>query len=85
MNLRDYIGDTRTESLPPGFLKSIKIKYRHEASHVFPRAAPVSRENENVEEQNVATETSDGNVEQKEEEKTSEEKEDKGLPVSDKR
>lgn len=36
MNLKDYIGDTRTDSLPPGFLKSIKIKYKQEASHVFP-------------------------------------------------
>ena len=40
MNLGDYIGDTRTDSLPPGFLKSIKIKYRHEASHVFAGLRP---------------------------------------------
>ncbi len=40
MNLGDYIGDTRTDSLPPGFLKSIKIKYRHEASHVFAGLQP---------------------------------------------
>ncbi|KAK3730031.1 hypothetical protein QZH41_009539 [Actinostola sp. cb2023] len=37
MDLIDLIGDTRTESLPPGFLRSIKIKYRQEASHVFPK------------------------------------------------
>jgi hypothetical protein len=44
MNLRDYIGDTRTDSLPPGFLKSIKIKYRHEASHVFAGLQPLQNE-----------------------------------------
>ena len=41
MNLGDYIGDTRTESLPPGFLKSVKIKYRHEASNVFAGLRPI--------------------------------------------
>ena len=45
MNLGDYIGDTRTDSLPPGFLKSIKIKYRHEASHVFAGLQPWNNEN----------------------------------------
>ena len=50
MNLAEYIGDTRTDSLPPGFLKSIKIKYRHEASHVFPRQREVvSRESQEKE------------------------------------
>jgi hypothetical protein len=44
MNLGDYIGDTRTDSLPPGFLKSIKIKYRHEASHVFAGLKPWTNE-----------------------------------------
>ena len=37
MDLIDLIGDARTDSLPPGFLRSIKIKYRQEASHVFPK------------------------------------------------
>ena len=35
MNLQEYIGDTKTDSLPPGFLKAMKIKYRHEKSKVF--------------------------------------------------
>lgn len=37
MDLIDLIGDSRTDSLPPGFLRSIKIKYKQEASHVFPK------------------------------------------------
>ncbi|XP_031574365.1 uncharacterized protein LOC116308131 [Actinia tenebrosa] len=39
MDLIDLIGDSRTDSLPPGFLRSIKIKYKQEASHVFPKDA----------------------------------------------
>lgn len=37
MDLIDLIADSKTDSLPPGFLRSIKIKYRQEASHVFPK------------------------------------------------
>ena len=40
MDLIDLIGDTRTESLPAGFLRSIKMKYKHEASQVFPPGTP---------------------------------------------
>lgn len=37
MDLIDLIADSKTDSLPAGFLRSIKIKYRQEASHVFPK------------------------------------------------
>lgn len=37
MDLIDLIGDSRTDSLPAGFLRSIKIKYRQENSNVFPK------------------------------------------------
>lgn len=40
MDLIDLIGDTRTDSLPPGFLRSIKLKYKQEASRVFPPGKP---------------------------------------------
>lgn len=40
MDLIDLIGDSRTESLPPGFLRSIKIKYKQESSRVFPPGTP---------------------------------------------
>ena len=40
MDLLDLIGDSRTESLPPGFLRSIKIKYKQESSRVFPPGTP---------------------------------------------
>lgn len=83
MNLGDYIGDTRTDSLPPGFLKSIKIKYRQEASHVFPHRAPNLRERgKRVQLENVQTEDSqvDSQEEKLEDEGTASEK--KVLPVS---
>jgi hypothetical protein len=44
MDLIDLIGDSRTDSLPPGFLRSIKIKYRQEASHVFPNKPKTAQE-----------------------------------------
>lgn len=40
MDLIDLIGDSRTESLPAGFLRSIKIKYKQESSRVFPPGTP---------------------------------------------
>ena len=40
MDLLDLIGDSRTDSLPPGFLKSIKMKYKQETSRVFPPGTP---------------------------------------------
>ncbi|XP_048587728.1 uncharacterized protein LOC5507253 isoform X2 [Nematostella vectensis] len=43
MDLIDLIGDSRTDSLPPGFLKSIKIKYKQEASHVFPPGSSAAK------------------------------------------
>ena len=79
MNLGDYIGDTRTDSLPPGFLKSIKIKYRQEASHVFPHGVPSLRER--VQPKNVQTKDSQVDSQEKlEDEGTASEK--KVLPVS---
>lgn len=42
MDLIDLIGDSRTDSLPPGFLRSIKIKYKQESSRVFPPGTPYS-------------------------------------------
>lgn len=42
MDLIDLIADSKTDSLPPGFLRSIKIKYRQEASHVFPKEKQAS-------------------------------------------
>ena len=58
MNLGDYIGDTRTDSLPPGFLKSIKIKYRHEASHVFTGLQPWKNEKDSKHCESLVDETS---------------------------
>ena len=58
MNLGDYIGDTRTDSLPPGFLKSIKIKYRHEASHVFTSLQPWKNEKDTKHCESLVDETS---------------------------
>ena len=40
MDLIDLIGDSRTDSLPAGFLRSIKIKYKQEFSRVFPPGTP---------------------------------------------
>ncbi|KAM7429171.1 hypothetical protein ABFA07_019943 [Porites harrisoni] len=40
MDLIDLIGDSRTDSLPAGFLRSIKIKYKQESSRVFPPGTP---------------------------------------------
>lgn len=40
MDLIDLIGDSRTESLPAGFLRSIKNKYKQESSRVFPPGTP---------------------------------------------
>ncbi|XP_068695624.1 uncharacterized protein [Montipora foliosa] len=40
MDLIDLIGDSRTESLPAGFLRSIKNKYKQESSRVFPAGTP---------------------------------------------
>lgn len=40
MDLIDLIGDSRTDSLPAGFLRSIKIKYKQESSRVFPQGTP---------------------------------------------
>ena len=45
MDLIDLIGDSRTDSLPPGFLRSIKIKYKQESSKVFPPGTPYSTTN----------------------------------------
>lgn len=45
MDLIDLIGDSRTDSLPAGFLRSIKIKYKQESSHVFPPGTPYSTTN----------------------------------------
>ena len=42
MDLIDLIGDSRTDSLPAGFLRSIKIKYKQESSRVFPPGTPYS-------------------------------------------
>ena len=63
MNLGDYIGDTRTDSLPPGFLKSIKIKYKHEASQVFEGLQPHSRRNVSIEESGNVVEENPRNKE----------------------
>lgn len=43
MDLIELIGDSRTDSLPAGFLRSVKIKYKQEASHVFPPATPYNK------------------------------------------
>ena len=48
MDLIDLIGDSRTDSLPAGFLRSIKIKYKQESSRVFPPGTPYSTTNANV-------------------------------------
>ncbi|PFX25680.1 hypothetical protein AWC38_SpisGene9668 [Stylophora pistillata] len=40
MDLIDLIGDSKTDSLPAGFLRSIKIKYKQESSRVFPPGTP---------------------------------------------
>lgn len=45
MDLTDLIGDSRTDSLPAGFLRSIKIKYKQESSRVFPPGTPYSATN----------------------------------------
>ena len=45
MDLIDLIGDSRTDSLPAGFLKSIKIKYKQESSRVFPPGTPYTTTN----------------------------------------
>lgn len=45
MDLIDLIGDSRTDSLPAGFLRSIKIKYKQESSRVFPPGTPYSTTN----------------------------------------
>ena len=83
MNLRDYIGNTRTESLPPGFLKSIKIKYKHEASHVFPRGVPSSRKDQLADQANAPS-TEDEGAKNEDDGKRCEEVEEKSgvLPVS---
>jgi len=44
MDLIDLIGDSRTDSLPAGFLRSIKIKYKQESSRVFPPGTPYNTE-----------------------------------------
>lgn len=44
MDLIDLIGDSRTDSLPAGFLRSIKIKYKQESSRVFPPGTPYNAE-----------------------------------------
>ena len=82
MYLGDYIGDTRTDSLPPGFLKSIKIKYRHERSRVFAGLQPWQDDTAKVRESATAgsSESKAGSkVEKKEESIQSEEK---NEPVS---
>lgn len=40
MDLLDLIGDSRTDSLPAGFLRSVKMKYKQESSRVFPPGSP---------------------------------------------
>lgn len=45
MDLIDLIGDSKTDSLPAGFLRSIKIKYKQESSRVFPPGTPYGTTN----------------------------------------
>ena len=44
MDLLDLIGDARTDSLPAGFLRSVKLKYKQERSRVLPPGTPYQQQ-----------------------------------------